>query len=126
MPDNHFDIRVTVIGNRAFGFCRGNRPGDFRASGSGQLIYDSAKIDMRCIQIAFDTARRLRTQSLAFDFLLNAKKEPVIGEISYCYMASAVHDCPGHWDSKLNWHPGNVWPQDAILDDLCTSIASLK
>jgi glutathione synthase/RimK-type ligase-like ATP-grasp enzyme len=122
MPENHFDTRVTVIGNRAFAFTRGNRPGDFRASGSGKINYDSANLDKRCIQIAFETAQRLRTQSLAFDFLFDPKKEPVIGEISYCYLASAVHDCPGHWDNKLNWIPGNVWPQDAILEDLCAEI----
>jgi glutathione synthase/RimK-type ligase-like ATP-grasp enzyme len=119
MPNNTFDTRVTVIGNRAFAFTRENRPGDFRASGSGRISYEAAKIDPRCVQIAFQTAQRLRTQSLAFDFLFNAKGDPVIGEISYCYLASAVHNCEGHWDEKLNWQPGSVWPQDAILDDLC-------
>src|SRR6185437_3166443 len=32
LPDNKFDVRVTVTGNRAFVFRRFNRPGDFRAS----------------------------------------------------------------------------------------------
>jgi glutathione synthase/RimK-type ligase-like ATP-grasp enzyme len=122
MEANSFDTRVTVIGNRAFAFTRENRPGDFRASGSGRLCYDAAKIDLRCVQIALQTARRLRTQSLAFDFLFNAKGEPVIGEVSYCYMAGAVHDCPGHWDDKLNWHEGSIWPQDAILQDVCAAV----
>lgn len=31
------DTRVTVIGHCAFGYRRYNRPGDFRASGSGRL-----------------------------------------------------------------------------------------
>ena len=30
IPDNQFDTRVTVIGNRAFAFIRKVRPGDFR------------------------------------------------------------------------------------------------
>jgi len=118
MANNPFDIRVTVIGNRAFAFTRQNRPGDFRASGSGCISYDSARIDLRCVEIAFHVTRRLRTQSLAFDFLFNANGEPVIGEISYCYLASAVHDCPGHWDEKLNWLSGQTWPQDAMLEDV--------
>jgi len=119
MPDNAFDTRVTVIGERAFAFTRQNRPGDFRASGSGRLCYDLDKIDLRCIEIAFNIARLLRTQSVAFDFLFDAARKPVIGEISYCYMAKAVHDCSGHWDPKLAWHEGHMWPQDAILRDLC-------
>ena len=121
MADNPFDTRVTVIGGRAFAFTRENRPGDFRASGSGRLCYDAAKIDPRCVQIAFQVTRRLRAQSLAFDFLFDAAGRPVIGEISYCYMAGAVHDCPGHWDEQMNWRPGQVWPQDAILEDVCAA-----
>jgi glutathione synthase/RimK-type ligase-like ATP-grasp enzyme len=122
MPNNHFDTRVTVIGNRAFAFARENRPGDFRASGSGRLVYDAAKIDPRCVPIAFQVAQRLKTQSLAFDFLFDPQGRPVIGEISYCYMAGAVHDCPGHWDSQMNWHEGKVWPQDAILEDVLAEV----
>src|SRR3972149_1538458 len=40
LPNNTHDTRVTVIGNRAFAFIRMNRPGDFRASGSGSIVYD--------------------------------------------------------------------------------------
>jgi hypothetical protein len=122
MPDNSFDIRVTVIGSRAFAFTRDNRPGDFRASGSGRLCYDLGRIDRRCVEIAFRVAQSLRSQSLAFDFLFNASREPVIGEISYCYMAKAVYDCPGHWDTNLTWHEGHLWPQDVILEDVMAKI----
>ena len=41
IPNNNFDTRVTVIGDRAFAFTRNVRPGDFRASGSGDIVYDS-------------------------------------------------------------------------------------
>lgn len=40
IPGNDFDTRVTIIGDRAFGFTRNVRPGDFRASGSGNVGYD--------------------------------------------------------------------------------------
>ncbi len=122
MPDNQFDIRVTVIGDRAFGFIRYNRPGDFRASGSGRIDYDKSKIDPQCIRIAFDTAKKAGAQSLAHDFLKGRDGQFVIGEISYGYQDTAVYNCPGHWDSKMNWHEGHVWPQDAILEDLIQSL----
>lgn len=118
LPENTFDTRITIIGDRAFGFMRANRPNDFRASGSGSIVYERGKIDTRCIEIAFRVADRIGSQSLAFDFLLNSQQEPLIGEISYCYMSSAVHACEGYWDHQGIWHIGHIWPEDAILEDM--------
>lgn len=123
LPGNEFDTRVTVIGNRAFAFRRINRPGDFRASGSGNIDYDLGGIDGRCVQAAFDAARKLGSQSMAFDFLFRGEqKEPVVGEISYCYADWAVERCPGHWDSALQWHPGHMWPEEAHVEDFVRRI----
>ncbi len=121
LPLNQFDTRVTVIGKRAFAFIRYVRPGDFRASGSGNIDYDVSKIDQRCVKLAFDVADKLGSQSVAFDFAFDHSKNPRILEISYCYKAEAVFKCCGHWDNNMNWRPGNVWPQDAILDDCLVS-----
>lgn len=126
LPGNEFDTRITVIGDRAFGFLRKAGPKDFRTSGGDRIIYDKDKIDLRCVQIALRVAEKLKTQSLAFDFLLDQNNEPKICEITYCYQNKAVHNCPGHWDSKLNWHKGHVWPEDAILIDLINEISSKK
>lgn len=122
LPGNTHDTRVTVIGNRAFAFIRGVRPNDFRASGSGRVTYDPARIDTRFVQIAFQVTSALRAQSLAFDFILDRSGAPAIVEISYNFVAQNVHDCPGHWDPTLQWHFGHVWPQDAILDDVIAAI----
>jgi glutathione synthase/RimK-type ligase-like ATP-grasp enzyme len=126
LPDNPFDTRITIIGGRAFGFRRMNRPNDFRASGSGNLSYEPDRIDKRCVGIAFRVADQLGTQSLAFDFLFNPRQEPMIGEISYCYIARAVHACEGYWDRQGNWHEGHVWPQEAILDDVLVAVERRK
>jgi glutathione synthase/RimK-type ligase-like ATP-grasp enzyme len=126
LPGNSFDTRVTIIGKRAFGYLRRNRPGDFRASGSGQPMYERDRIDTRCVALAFQVADRLGTQSLAFDFLFDANHEAKIGEVSYCYVASMVHACSGHWDRDLCWHEGHVWPQDAILEDVLAALGKQK
>jgi glutathione synthase/RimK-type ligase-like ATP-grasp enzyme len=118
LPNNTFDVRVTVIGDRAFAFTRNVRPNDFRASGSGSISYDGSRIDPRCIQIAFEVTRRIGSQSCAFDFAFDQEGAPQILEVSYAYQAKAVHDCPGHWNSRLEWIKGHCWPQDAILEDL--------
>lgn len=118
LPDNEYDTRVTVIGNRAFAFRRFNRPNDFRASGSGRIDHDPAAIDGRCLRAAFAAARKLGSQSMAFDFLFRGRNgAPVVGEISYCYADWAVERCPGHWDSELNWHAGHLWPETAHVED---------
>jgi glutathione synthase/RimK-type ligase-like ATP-grasp enzyme len=116
--DNEYDTRVTVIGARAFAFTRNVRPGDFRASGSGSIDYGLERIDSRCLRVAFDVTRSIGAQSMAFDFARDNGGDPRILEVSFAYQAEAIHNCPGHWDESLAWHPGHMWPQDAILDDL--------
>ena len=124
LPDNGHDTRVTVIGNRAFGFRRFNRPDDFRASGSGRIDWDPTQVDPEIVRLAFRAARRLDSQSLAVDGMYRAGGERVLVEISYYYEAWALHECPGHWEMRgdpqdgcLEWVEGKVRPQDAILDD---------
>ena len=120
---NEFDTRVTVIGNRAFAYRRFNRPNDFRASGSGNFNVEPSQIDLRCVQAAFAAARKLKSQSMAFDFLFRGEaREPVIGEISYCYVDWMVEKCPGHWDDQMNWHEGHMWPEDAHVEDFIARI----
>jgi len=123
LPGNEFDTRVTVIGNRAFGFRRMNRPGDFRASGSGRIDFDPTKIDREIVRLAFAARRKLDSQSLAIDGMYRDGK-PVIVEISYYYEGWAVAQCPGHWEldddpaaSGLKWVEGQLEPADAILED---------
>ena len=67
IPGNHFDTRVTVIGDRAFAFTRNVRPGDFRASGSGDVVFDGGRINQKYLEIAFAVARKIGSQSMAFD-----------------------------------------------------------
>ncbi len=122
MAGNDFDTRVTVIGNRAFGAMRRNRPNDFRASGSGDCIFDPDRVDRRCVAIACEVTERLHTQSMAVDFLFDAAREPKVCEISYCSVASPVYDCPGYWDRTFGWHAGHFWPQDLILEDIVTTL----
>jgi glutathione synthase/RimK-type ligase-like ATP-grasp enzyme len=122
IPGNEFDTRVTVIGDRAFAYTRNVRPGDFRASGSGDVVYDTDRINRRCVEIAFNVTRKVGSQSMAFDFVLGEQQQPFILEVSYGFIPHLVHSCPGYWDGRLNWSEGQVWPQDAILIDLLNSV----
>lgn len=117
LPNNNYDTRVTVIGNRAFAFHRFNRKNDFRSSGSGKISYDMSRIDKAFIKLGFEISSKMRFQSMAYDFLHDENKKPAFCEISYTYVDSAVYNCPGYWDEKLNWHKGHYWPQYFQLMD---------
>lgn len=121
LPDNPNDIRITVIGERAFGYIRYNRKGDFRASGSGNFNTDPKNIPIDAVRIAHDFAKKNNIQSVGIDFLLDNGK-PLINEISYGFTSWMVHDVPGQWDRDLNWHEGNVWPQQAHVAEFIREI----
>lgn len=116
---NSYDIRVAVIGNRAFADRRMVRPGDFRASGSGMYDYDPASIDIVCVKEAFEAVKRIGATCMAFDFVKRTNEErPLIVEMSFGFSPDAASHYPGYWRSDMSWHEGHVWAQDAILDDL--------
>jgi hypothetical protein len=121
IPNNTCDVRITVIGRRAFGFVRLVRDNDFRASGSGKILYDRERVPHKCINISFQIARKLSAQSIAIDFVVNNKAsgndQPLIVEISYAYNARAVYGCGGYWDEYSEWHDIAIWPQDAIIEE---------
>jgi len=117
LPNNEFDTRVTIIGNRAFAFRRFVRHNDFRASGSGNLDLEPKEIDIRCISIAFEVSKKLLFETMAYDFIYDENKVPQICEISYCFVDRIVRNCPGYWDEELNWHSGNFSPQQCQLED---------
>lgn len=122
---NEFDTRITIIGDRAFGYRRMNRPNDFRASGSGNFDADPHLIDQRCVEIAFQLSRRGQFQCMAYDFLFK-EDEPVVCEISYTFVDWMVKYCPGHWTPDLVWHAGEMWPEEAQVEDFVDIISKGK
>lgn len=121
IPNNDYDIRITIIGDRAFGFTRNVRDKDFRASGSGKIDYDRSRIPLESVKTAFTIAKQLASQSIAFDFVLDPLGKPLIVETSYVYNDKAVYDCEGYWNGDLNWVNTPTWPQHAILEDLIST-----
>lgn len=123
IPNNTFDLRVIVVGDKAFGVKRMCRKGDFRASGSGSMIYDKTQIDERCVRIAFDISEKLHFQSMGYDFVFDKNNNPLIVEMCYCYVADAYDLCEGYWDRDLNWHPGQKfdfcgWMVEGVIKEI--------
>lgn len=119
LPDNPHDTRVTVIGRRAFGYRRFNRPNDFRASGSGNFDTDPKEVNLEAVQLGFRVAEKLGTQSIAID-VIQQGTECVVTELSYTYVMWMVQSCPGHWEiegKELVWKDGHMWPEEAQIQD---------
>lgn len=106
IPDNSFDVRICVVGGRAFAIKRMVRKNDFRASGSGNLVYNKSEIDERCVKIAFNICDRLRLQCVGMDFVFDANNNPLIVELGYGFTAVPYFKCEGFWTSDMKWHDG--------------------
>lgn len=117
-PENKFDIRVITIGDRAFAIKRMVRENDFRASGSGMILYDKEEIDERCVKIAFETTAKLDAICVAYDFVFNKNNQPLIVEVNYGFEHRAYFPCPGYWDRQLKWHEGKFNSAEWIVDEV--------
>lgn len=123
IPNNKFDDRLVVIGNRCFCVRRHCRKDDFRASGSGLLEYDVNIFPKDSIQLAFSIADLLKTQSVAIDFVYT-NDSPFVVEISYAFSSNAYEHCHGYFDRQMNWHNVPVRPETFIIEDFLHAIKS--
>lgn len=116
IPNNKFDIRIVVVGNKAAGEKRFVRKNDFRASGSGNFSYKGINTDV--IEIAFDVSKRLGLQSAAFDFVYDENNNPLIVEVCYGFGTEGISKVPGYWDNNLIWHEEKFNPEESMIDNL--------
>lgn len=121
IPENTYDIRIIVIGDKAFAIKRLVRENDFRASGSGKILYEKDNFEDSTVRIAFNLAKRLKSQSAAFDFVYS-ESEVFLLEVSFGFIKEVYDPCTGYWDKNLLWHPGSFnpygWMVESIMNDL--------
>jgi glutathione synthase/RimK-type ligase-like ATP-grasp enzyme len=121
IPGNNFDIRVIVINDKAFAIKRMVRENDFRASGSGFILYEKEHFNEKTIRLAFNVSDKLAAQCMAYDFVYQSGN-PLIVEISYGFTKEGYDPCPGYWDKDLTWHEGSFNPYGWMVEDLIRSI----
>lgn len=121
IDNNNHDIRVIVIGNRAFSIKRLVRKGDFRASGSGVIIYDKAQLDEEAVRVSFAVTKKMGSQCMGFDFVY-LSKQPLIVEMGYGFAVHGYDKCEGYWTDDMMWHAGCFNPQEWMLDLTISSV----
>lgn len=116
IPNDGYDIKVVVVGDKLSYFVRKVRKGDFRASGGGDFFYDKKYITKEIIDIAFNISNRAGLQCVGFDFVVdNMTNSPLIIEMCYGFDWEAILAAEGYWTSDGEWHdkPLNV-PNEII------------
>ncbi len=121
IPNNEFDLRIHIISNKCFALVRMVRPGDFRASGSGMIGYDLKKVHIKAIKAAFSTAKKLKLQTVAFDFVMH-NDEPYLLEMSYCFGTSPNDFDFGYWNNDLEFIEGPFNPFGWMVDSVINRI----
>lgn len=119
--NNHYDIRVVVVGDKAFYLKRMVRKDDFRASGSGHIIYEKDVYTEPCVKISFDVQKKLKSQCTAFDYVMK-DGQPLIVEISYGFAMHGYDKCEGYYTDDMEFHPGQFNPQNWMVDELIREI----
>lgn len=127
IPNNGFDLRVIVIGNKAFAIQRKIRKGDFRASGSGLISYNKELFSRELIKTAFSINERVRSQNLVLDFVQHKQTGQLYAvEVSYGYSAAGYAPCPGYWTKDLEWHEGPVDSLGWILEEVVAEFSTTE
>lgn len=121
IPDNDHDIRVVIIGEKAFAIKRMVRENNFKASGSGLIKYERDEIPEVCIKISFLLSKKLKTKCLAYDFVFD-EGNPKVVEVSYGFARKGYLPCPGYWDQNLNWYEGNFTPEWFMIENFLKSM----
>ena len=121
IPNNDSDIRIIVIGDKAFAIKRMVRENDFRASGSGSILYEKQNFNEDDVKLAFEINNKIQSQCTAMDFVYQNDK-PLLVEISYGFSAEGYDPCPGFWDAGLNWHECTFNPYGWMVEEVLKEI----
>jgi glutathione synthase/RimK-type ligase-like ATP-grasp enzyme len=122
IPNNDFDVRVVVIGDNAFAIKRMVREGDFRASGSGSVLYEKHHFDESTIRLSFDIIDKTKSKCLAIDYVF-AEGKPFIVELSFGFIKEVYYQCEGYWDRSLKWHEGAFDAQGWMVESLLEKVS---
>ncbi len=121
IPGNDYDIRVIVIKDKAFAIKRMVRENDFRASGSGSILYEKEHFDEQTVSLAFEVSEKLKDKCMAYDFVYLDGK-PLIVEISYGFDMAGYDACTGYWEKDLNWYDGKFNPYGWMVENVIESV----
>jgi glutathione synthase/RimK-type ligase-like ATP-grasp enzyme len=111
IPNDGFDLKIVIVGDKLSFVGRYIREGDFRASGGGAVFYDRSKITENIIESAFSISEKLGFNCMGFDFIIDSGTNiGKVVEISYGFNHMAIIEANGYFDRDGVWYdePLNV------------------
>ena len=119
IPNDGYDMKVVVVGDKLTGVVRPVRSHDFRASGGGTLIYDRKYFTDSIIESAFKTSDTLGLQCMGYDYVVDSRNDKgLIVEMSYGFSHIAQLDAGGYFDRQGNWHDEPLNPPVEIIKNI--------
>ncbi|SDH45542.1 ATP-grasp domain-containing protein [Myroides phaeus] len=105
IPNDGYDIRIEITGDKAVAMIRHTRENDFRASGSNNIEHNTPLLNKEVILFAFDVAEKLQLQACALDIVRdNRDGKLYVIENSYCYGVDDDEFDYGYWTSDGIYH----------------------
>ncbi len=119
IPNNGYDLKVVVIGDKMTFCARNVRKNDFRASGGGDFYYDRSLLTDQIIDIAYAAADKLNMECVGFDFVVNKTNgESKIIEMCYGFDYEVQKDLGAYVDREHQWHEESVCVPDEIIQKI--------
>lgn len=119
IPNDGYDMKVVVVGDKCAFLVRPVRSHDFRASGGGEVFFDKKYFNKQIIESAFKTSDALGAQCMGYDYVVNKETgEGVIVEMSYGFSHKAIMASGGYYDRDMNWHNTPLNAPYELLDNL--------
>lgn len=122
IPNDGYDMKVAVVGDKCAFLVRPVRSHDFRASGGGEVFFDKKYFNKQIIESAFSVSDALGSQCMGYDYVVNKETgEGVIVEMSYGFSHQAIMASGGYYDRNLEWHDEPLNAPYEILKNLLQS-----
>lgn len=100
IPNDGYDLKVVVVGDKLSGFCRSIRKADFRASGGGDIIYNHELITEQIRETAFAAAKSMESQCMGFDYVVDKQTgKGMIIEMCYGFDQEVLTGANHSWDA---------------------------
>ena len=122
VPDATYDLRIIIVGNKAFGYYRYPDKGDFRASGAGN--YEKKELPENAVRLAIDIKNKLNSRLLGIDFLYSSSlQQYFVIETSLFNQIDTpeqlvVDGVAGYYDissDKMVFKEGKFWIQELLM-----------
>lgn len=105
IPNDGYDLKIVVIGDKLSFIGRNVRKGDFRASGGGDLFFEKSLVTQNIISSAFSTSDKLCFQCMGYDYVVDKMTgNGKIVEISFGFSHTALLQAGGFFDRSGVWH----------------------